>query len=241
MRSDQDAYGHAMYDFLRGKGGQEIVEYDDGFVFATGGPSFYFAEYPKWSAAERKAMRSVIGRVLDVGCGAGRVAIHLQERGHDVLGIDNSPLAVRVSRIRGLKRVQVGSISEIDGSLGTFDTIVMMCNNFGLVGSRASAKRLLRRFHRITSDRGRILAASTDPRHGRSPHRAYLQRNRSRGRMPGQIRGRIRYRTYATPWADFLLVSRAEMRSLVRDTGWRIRRFVDAPDEPLYVAILEKE
>jgi hypothetical protein len=47
MRSDQDAYGHAMYDFLRGKGGQEIVEYDDGFVFATGGPSFYFAEYPK--------------------------------------------------------------------------------------------------------------------------------------------------------------------------------------------------
>ena len=32
-----------MYDFLRGKGGQEIVEYDDGFVFATGGPSFYFA------------------------------------------------------------------------------------------------------------------------------------------------------------------------------------------------------
>jgi hypothetical protein len=31
------------------------------------------------------------------------------------------------------------------------------------------------------------------------------------------------------------------MRSLVRDTGWRVRRFVDAPDEPLYVAILEKE
>ena len=39
----------------------------------------------------------------------------------------------------------------------------------------------------------------------------------------------------------FLLVSRAEMRSLVRDTGWRVRRFIDAPDEPLYVAILEKE
>lgn len=185
-------------------------------------------------------MRSVAGRVLDVGCGAGRVAIHLQERGRDVLGIDNSPLAVRVSRRRGLKQVRVLSISEIDGSLGTFDTILMMCNNFGLVGSRAGARRLLRKFHRITSDRGRILA-STDPRHGRSPHHAYHQRNRSQGRMPGQIRGRIRYRTYATPWADFLLVSRAEMRSLARGTGWRVQRFVDAPDEPLYVAILEKE
>lgn len=240
MRSDQDAYGHAMYDYARGKGGQEIVEYDDGFIFSTGGPAFYFAEFRKWSAAERKAMRSVAGRVLDVGCGAGRVAIHLQERGRDVLGIDNSPLAVRVSRRRGLKQVRVLSISEIDGSLGTFDTILMMCNNFGLVGSRAGARRLLRKFHRITSDRGRILA-STDPRHGRSPHHAYHQRNRSQGRMPGQIRGRIRYRTYATPWADFLLVSRAEMRSLARGTGWRVQRFVDAPDEPLYVAILEKE
>jgi SAM-dependent methyltransferase len=241
MRSDQDAYGHAMYDYLRGRGGQEIVEYDDGFIFSTGGPSFYFADLPAWSAAERKAMRSVVGRVLDIGCGAGRVAIHLQERGHDVLGIDNSPLAVRVSRIRGLKQTKVLSISEVDGRLGTFDTIVMMCNNFGLVGSRTGARRLLRRFHRITSGRGRILASSTDPRHGRFPHRAYHQRNRSRGRMTGQIRGRIRYRTYATPWADFLLVSRAEMRSLARGTGWRVRRFVDARDEPLYVAILEKE
>jgi SAM-dependent methyltransferase len=202
MRSDQDAYGHAMYDYLRGKSGQEIVEYDDGFIFSTGGPSFYFADLPKWSAAERRAMRSVVGRVLDVGCGAGRVAIHLQERGHDVLGIDNSPLAVRVSRIRGLKQATVLSISDIDESLGTFDTIVMMCNNFGLVGSRTGARRLLRRFHRITSGRGRILASSTDPRHGRSPHRAYHSaiadggacRDRSGGasaigptRLPGRI------------------------------------------------------
>jgi len=241
VKKQQDAYGRAMFDFLRGKGGQEIVEYDDGFIFSTGGPSFYFGEYRKWPAAERKAMRSVVGRVLDVGCGAGRVGIHLQERGHDVLGIDNSPLAVRVSRDRGMKQVKLLSMSQIDGSLGTFDTVVMMCNNFGLVGGRAGAKRFLRRFHRITSERGRILASSTDPRQGRSPHRAYHQRNRNRGRMAGQIRGRIRYRAYATPWADFLLVSRAEMRSLVRGTGWRVRRFVDTPDEPLYVAILEKE
>lgn len=241
MRNEEDAYGRAIYDCLRGRGGQEIVEYDDGFVFATGGPSFYLSEYRKWPAAERKAMRHVVGRVLDIGCGAGRVAIHLQERGHDVVGIDISPLAVRVSRARGLSKARVMPMSQIDDELGTFDTIVMMGNNFGLVGSRAGAQRFLRRFHGITTERGRILASSTDPRHGRFGHFDYYLRNRGRGRMPGQIRSRIRYRTYATPWADFLLVSRREMRSLLVDTGWRIRRFIDSEDDPLYVAVIEKE
>jgi 2-polyprenyl-3-methyl-5-hydroxy-6-metoxy-1,4-benzoquinol methylase len=56
----------------------------------------------------------VKGRVLDIGCGAGRHSLYLQNQGFQVLGIDNSPLAVKVAKLRGLKRVKVMSIEDIN-------------------------------------------------------------------------------------------------------------------------------
>jgi 2-polyprenyl-3-methyl-5-hydroxy-6-metoxy-1,4-benzoquinol methylase len=68
----------------------------------------------------------VRGRVLDVGSGGGRWSLFLQKKGHDVLGIDISPLGVKICKERGLRNVIVKSISEVDSSLGKFDTILMM-------------------------------------------------------------------------------------------------------------------
>ena len=96
MKYDQDAYGHAVFDYLKGMGGSEIGERDDGFVSPSGGPKVYFGNYRDWSPDQRKAMRYVRGRVLDIGCGAGRHSLYLQEKGFDVLGIDTSPLALKV-------------------------------------------------------------------------------------------------------------------------------------------------
>jgi len=63
-------------------------------------------------------MRHVRGRVLDVGCGAGRVAIHLEPRGQAVLSIDVSPGAVRTAGERGARDVRLlaasGSSNEVE-------------------------------------------------------------------------------------------------------------------------------
>src|SRR5437016_14480714 len=72
-------------------------------------------------------------------------------------------------------------------------------------------------------------------------HRRYHLRNRRRGRMPGQVRIRIRYRTYATPRFDYLLVSRPEMKRILQGTGWKIRNFIDSKASPAYIAIIEKK
>ncbi len=83
-------------------------------------------------------MRFVRGRVLDIGCGAGRVALHLQGRGHEVVGIDISPGAVRSSKGRGVKIVRQMSLETLDDRIGRFDTVIMFGNNFGL-GRNAAA------------------------------------------------------------------------------------------------------
>jgi len=69
----------------------------------------------------------------------------------------------------------------------------MLGNNFGLFANPQRARRLLRRLGRMTSQDARVIAETLDPYNTDEPsHRVYRERNRRRGRMPCQIRMRIR-------------------------------------------------
>jgi SAM-dependent methyltransferase len=228
-----DAFGQMLLDGT----GPEIVERDDGFIDAA--MLNYFAPVARWPAVERQGLRWVRGRVIDVGVGAGRVALELQQRGRSVVGIDVSPGAVEVAQRRGVRDVRLLDFEDIDESLGYFDTTVMFGNNFGLFGSPSKARRLLRRLRPLA---GRIVAASNDPTATDNPaHLAYQERNRGRGRMPGQLRLRVRYRDLIGPWFDYLIVSPDEMSTIMEDTEWRIRRLIQGGERGsgYYVAVLE--
>ncbi len=122
----------------------------------------------------------------------------------------------------------------------TSDTIVMFGNNFGLFASEKRARWLLRRFHRLTSDEGRIIAESLDPyQTDEEIHLAYHETNRRRGRMGGQIRVRVRYKLHRTPWFDYLLVSEEEMRGLLEGTRWELKHVFESGSGP-YSAVIEK-
>jgi SAM-dependent methyltransferase len=239
VKPEEDAYGAMMLAALDGRCSPEIVERDDGLFEAGNHNDVYMAPFRRWPPHNRHAMRFVRGRVLDVGCGAGRVCLHLQQRGLEVVGIDVSPGAVEVCRRRGVLDARVTPIEDVDASLGVFDTIVMLGNNLGLLASRTKARRLLRRFHALTSDRGRIVAETRDVHDTEDPvHLNYHERNRRRGRLPGQIRIRVRYRLLKTPWFDYLMVSRDELAELLGGTGWHLARTIDGEDT--YIAVIEK-
>jgi SAM-dependent methyltransferase len=241
VREREDAFGHMLFDHVEGRRSHEVIERSDGYVDVSGGPKAYFEPFRRWAPVERKAMRYVRGRVLDVGIGAGRVALHLQGRGHDVVGIDNSPLTVEVARRRGVKDVRLVPFTEIGPELGVFDTVVMMCSNFGLFGSAAGAKRMLRRLHGLTSTDARIVAGSRDPYGTDNPaHLGYQAENRKRGRMTGQLRLRIRHGLHCGRWFDYLIVSPDEMRALAGSGGWEVERLIEVADDDYYVGVLRK-
>ncbi|MGH7551515.1 MAG: class I SAM-dependent methyltransferase [Longimicrobiales bacterium] len=240
MKESQDAFGHALLDHLDGQETYEIIERDDGLIDISASAERYFAPFAAWSPLEQAAAQRAVGRVLDVGCGAGRFAVHLQEQGREIVAIDVSPLAIAVCKRRGVRDARVLSITAVPRSLGRFDTILMMGNNFGLFGSRLRARWLLRRFRRNTSPEARIIAQVLDPFQTTDPfHLAYQEANRRRGRMSGQIRMRVRYRKYATPWFDYLFVSLDELRDIVDETGWHVAEVIGTSG-PLYIVQLEK-
>jgi SAM-dependent methyltransferase len=244
LKDIQDAYGREIYDYFKNKEHRrtifEIVERDDGYIDATSGPGLYFSEYKDWPAHNKKAMKYVRGRVLDIGCGAGRCSLYLQGKGLDAVGIDNSPLAIEVCKQRGLKDARVIAINQISKKMGVFDTIIMMGNNFGLFGSFEGARRLLKKMNDMTTKKARIIAESNDIYRTDDPdHLNYHEFNRKRGRMAGQTRLRVRRGKYIMPWFDYLMVSREEMENILEGTGWEIKRIIESGQSP-YVAIIEK-
>ena len=240
LKDHQDAFGHQFMDYYKSGAGVEIIERDDGHIDISGGPKAYFNEYKDWHPIVKKAMRYARGRILDIGCGAGRHSLYLQGKGLEVLGIDISPLAIEVCQQRGLRNTRLLSITQISSRLGVFDTILMLGNNFGLFSNLDMARRLLGKLDRVTSKKGRIIAQSTDPYKTDIPeHLAYHEFNRKRGRMSGQVRIRVRYRKYASPWFDYLLVSKEEMEAILTGTAWRVSKFIDSEAAP-YIAIIDK-
>jgi len=207
------------------------MEREDGLIYC-GDPSDYFAPYRHWPSVEKRLMRFVRGRVLDIGCGSGRVALHLQERGFEVLAVDESPGAVEVAKRRGVHDAQVRSLAELDASLGVFDTVLIVRNNLGLAGTDTGVRRTLRRLTALTTARGRIVTDSVDPARIADPvHRLY-------GHRPQRFR--VRWHQFATPWFRYVMVPPEAFGRQVAGSGWRVLQVVD-DGSPRYGVVLEKE
>jgi 2-polyprenyl-3-methyl-5-hydroxy-6-metoxy-1,4-benzoquinol methylase len=241
LKPEEDTFGQEIWACYKDEEASEIVEREDGYFNATpGNPKNYFSEYADWSPIERKAVEIVKGRVLDIGCGAGRHSLYLQSKGFDVLGIDSSPLAIKVCKLRGLKKARVMAIEELDFKPSSFDTVIMMGSNFGLFGGFNKAKRILKKLHKITSKNGLIIASTRDTFKTSIPdHLEYHKLNMQRGRMPGQLRLRIRFRKCVGRWFDYLIVSKKEMEDILKGTGWKIKETIDS-DNSAYIAAIEK-
>src|SRR5438552_1546934 len=115
MKSSEDAYGRQFFDeYNTQKPTAETIERDDGLIETGSKEGTYFSEYENWSPTEKRAIEFVKGKVLDVGCGAGRHSLYLQEKGFDVTGIDNSPDAIKVCKLRGLKKAEALPIENVE-------------------------------------------------------------------------------------------------------------------------------
>lgn len=106
------------------------------------------------------ALSAPRSRILDAGCGPGRVGGELHARGHEVVGVDVDPQLIEAAKTDHPGPTWlVGDLSQLDlaeaGERDRFDTIVVAGNVMAFVAPGTEAK-VLRSLQRHLKDVGRI-------------------------------------------------------------------------------------
>lgn len=91
-------------------------------------------------------------RVLDAGCGSGRLLDELRGYGH-VTGLDLNPDSVEIARSRGHEDVVQGPVEQLPWAEETFDLVISLDMVEHTVDDRAT----LRELRRVTKAGGRFL------------------------------------------------------------------------------------
>jgi SAM-dependent methyltransferase len=112
-------------------------------------------------AADSAAMAIAAPPVLDLGCGPGRHLAALREAGKDGLGVDLSPVAVRLARLRGAAAIHGDVFGAVPGA-GGYRTALLLDGNVGIGGA---PEVLLRRTRELLARGGQALVELDPPGH----------------------------------------------------------------------------
>jgi SAM-dependent methyltransferase len=222
--ASQDAFGRALLDHHEGRPGPPLIlERDDGSSGPAMQPEEFFLPPGAWPWWERHVLGLSAGAVLDLGAGAGRHSLHLQDLGHEVTAVDSSPGAVAVCRARGIRDVRLADLTTLRSGR-RWETVLMMCGNLGLAGEWEPTRRLLKQLGSMTVAGGLLIGASVDPDDPEDLD--YQERNRRAGLHQGRVRLRLGYGDLMTPWWELLNLPPGDIEALVDGTGWRLEEHV---------------
>ena len=118
-----------------------------------------FRRFDEMPAIEQEALRTASGAILDVGAGAGCHSLALQAMEKRVTAIDISPLAVATMRERGVKEVLEQDFFTLEGR---YDTILMLMNGIGIVGTLRRLPDFFLQVVRLLAPGGQLLCDSSD-------------------------------------------------------------------------------
>lgn len=158
---DRDIFGEALFDFFsKGKLDTPLylhTSYGDRDEMPI---EIFFRDEEDYSELEAIALALCDGHVLDVGAGAGAHALHLQQKGFTVSALDISKVACAIMQQRGVKSIINDDFFSLEK--GTYDTLLLLMNGIGLVGTLDGFRRFLAQAKRLLSENGQILFDTSD-------------------------------------------------------------------------------
>jgi SAM-dependent methyltransferase len=153
-------------------------------------------------AADRALLEHAPGPVLDIGCGPGRHVAALVAAGHEALGLDLSPVAVRLAKARGAEAILRSVFADVPAA-GHWRTALLLDGNIGIGGAPVP---LLARARELVAPAGAVLVETGPPG---TPTRC----ERVRLEAPGAVSG----------WFGWAWVGADGIEPLARSAGLRPR------------------
>ncbi|OUJ72716.1 class I SAM-dependent methyltransferase [Hymenobacter crusticola] len=198
--------------------------------------SYLFRTLWEMPELERTALEECRGRILDAGAGAGSHALELQGRGFEVKAIDVSPGAVAVMQARGVREVARHDIFDAPASAEHFDTILMLMNGLGLVGTLEGLEKFLIHARGLLAPGGQILATSSDISYLYEDEEGALVLNLN-GPYYGEVDYTMTYKDETGPSFPWLFADPTILQDYAEAAGYEVE-FVDEDDQQQYLARL---
>lgn len=156
----KDLFGKAILDYQTHNSPEDLITETSISEADEMSVAYLFRSFAEMPQLEQKALQLAIGKVLDVGCGAGSHALYLQEKGFDVTAIDISANAIKACELRGMKKAKVQDIMQLEGD--QYDTILLLMNGSGMCGRLKNLPNFLQKLKSLLTDTGQILVDSSD-------------------------------------------------------------------------------
>lgn len=159
MEKTKDTIGSAIADYHRYGKADTLRVFARDFDEDEIPVETLFRGYDEMPKIEQVALKASTGRILDVGAGAGCHSLALQEMNKDVTAIDISPLSVSTMKERGVRNVLLQDFFTVTDK---YDTILMLMNGIGIVGTIDALPHFFRHIDSILTPEGQLLVDSSD-------------------------------------------------------------------------------
>jgi len=152
-------YGHAVRDYHGGRHDAELTLHSSLGEYDTMPLAWFFRNEDEFFPFDHAAIEMCRGRVLDAGAGTGVHSLCLQERGLEVVAVDTVPECVDVMKARGVNDVRLADMFALSGE--KFDTVLMLMNGIGPVGTLDNLESFLAAMRPLITHGGQLLLDSS--------------------------------------------------------------------------------
>lgn len=231
-----DPFGRALLDCHRDEQTEALTQRDGETVLRHPVQDFYFGAFADEPAADWVDAR-LSGPVLDVGAGAGRDTLFLQQD-RQVVALEHTDALVTLLSERGVDRVVRGDMFSLPFGRDRFESVLAVGTQVGLARSMAGLRSLLSEFASVTTPDGTAIIDGYDPTfEGASDILGFRS-----DPTPGLAFRVLRYE-YDGLVGDtllFRLFSPEKLRDVTTGTRWRVAEVRRPHDSYYYRAALDK-